>query len=93
MTAGADSIDDTDVLRHGAMPLLFGGIRAPSLWVLPGSFTWGTSVSSRRCTGSSWPGFAGRAPLLPGRDVLAFVDIDSQQKRVFGYRKQGATFG
>jgi hypothetical protein len=30
MVAGADSIDDMDLLRHGAMPALFGGIRAPS---------------------------------------------------------------
>ncbi|GAB3471530.1 hypothetical protein GCM10027436_88020 [Actinophytocola sediminis] len=30
MAAGADSIDDLGVLRHGAMPLLFTGIRAPS---------------------------------------------------------------
>ena len=30
MAAGADSIDDMDVLRHGAMGALFGGIRAPS---------------------------------------------------------------
>ena len=30
MMAGADSIDDLDVLRHGAMGKLFGGVRAPS---------------------------------------------------------------
>lgn len=30
MIAGADSIDDLDVLRHGAMGELFAGIRAPS---------------------------------------------------------------
>ena len=30
MLAGADSIDDMDLLRHGAMDVLFGGIRAPS---------------------------------------------------------------
>ncbi len=30
MAAGADSIDDMDLLRHGAMPDLFGGIQAPS---------------------------------------------------------------
>src|SRR5690349_2184944 len=30
MCAGADSIDDTDRLRHGAMGLLFGAVRAPS---------------------------------------------------------------
>ncbi len=36
---------------------------------------------------------ARRAPLLPGADVLAFVDIDSTQKRVCGHKKQGAGFG
>ena len=30
MAAGADSIDDLDLLRHGAMPRLFGGLRAPT---------------------------------------------------------------
>src|SRR5580658_10329578 len=30
MAAGADSIDDMGVLRHGAMGAVFGGIRAPS---------------------------------------------------------------
>ncbi len=34
MAAGAESIDDMDVLRHGAMVRLFG-VRAPST---PGSF-------------------------------------------------------
>ena len=33
------------------------------------------------------------APLLPGAEVLAFVDIDSTQKRVYGHQKQGARFG
>jgi hypothetical protein len=27
MVAGGDSIDDLDVIRHGALPELFGGIR------------------------------------------------------------------
>ncbi len=30
MVAGADSIDDLDVLRHGGLPRLFGGVRVPS---------------------------------------------------------------
>src|SRR3546814_1326573 len=30
MLTGADSIDDLDVLRHGGMPRLFAGVRAPS---------------------------------------------------------------
>jgi hypothetical protein len=44
MTAGAGSIDDMDVLRHGAMPVLFGGVRAPStLGSFLRSFTWGNA--------------------------------------------------
>jgi hypothetical protein len=36
MIGGADSIDDLDVVRHGAMPDLFAGIRAPStLGIVP----------------------------------------------------------
>ena len=34
MVAGADSIDDMGLLRHGGMGRLFGGVRAPS--TLPG---------------------------------------------------------
>jgi hypothetical protein len=42
MTGGADSVDDLDLLRHGATPALFGGIRAPStLGSFLRSFTWG----------------------------------------------------
>jgi hypothetical protein len=49
MLAGADSIDGMDLLRHGAMDVLFGGIRAPStLGSHLRSYTWETSVSSRR---------------------------------------------
>jgi hypothetical protein len=46
---GADSIDDMDLLRHGAMDVLFGGIRAPStLGSHLRCYTWGTSASWRR---------------------------------------------
>ncbi len=34
-----------------------------------------------------------RAALLPGAGTLAFIDIDSLQKRVYGHQKQGARFG
>ena len=34
-----------------------------------------------------------RTPLLPGKDTLAFIDVDSMQKRVYGRKKQGAAFG
>ena len=94
MAAGADSIDDMDVLRHGAMGWLFGGVRAPStLGTFLRSFTWGNARQLEAVHRTFLAELASRAPLLPGKDVVAFVDIDSWQKRVFGYRKQGAAFG
>jgi len=34
-------------------------------------------------------GLAGRAPLLSGAGQLAFIDMDSMQRRVYGHAKQG----
>jgi hypothetical protein len=94
MAAGADSIDDMDLLRHGAMPDLFGGIRAPStLGSHLRSYTWGNVRQLEMVNRLLLAGLARRCPLLPGRDTLAFVDIDAMQKRVYGRRKQGAAFG
>jgi hypothetical protein len=36
---------------------------------------------------------ARQARLLRGGEYLAWIDIDSTQKRVYGYAKQGARFG
>ena len=94
MVAGADSIDDMDLLRHGAMPVLFGGIRAPStLGSFLRSFTWGNVLQLEQVSRLLLADLARRAPLLPGRDTVAFIDIDSTQKRVYGHAKQGAAFG
>jgi Transposase DDE domain group 1 len=94
MIGGADSIDDLDLLRHGAMPVLFGGIRAPStLGSFLRSFTWGNVLQLGKVNRLLLAELARRAPLLPGKGTLAFIDIDSQQKRVYGHKKQGATFG
>ena len=94
MTAGADSIDDMDLLRHGAMDALFGGIRAPStLGSHLRSYSWGNVRQLEAVNRQLLAELARRAPLLPGKDVLAFVDIDSMQKRVYGHKKQGARFG
>ena len=94
MVAGADSIDDMDLSRHGALPDLFGGIRAPStLGSHLRSFTW-ENVRQVEVVNRQLPGeLARRTPLLPGRGTLAFIDIDAMQKRVYGHRKQGAAFG
>jgi hypothetical protein len=94
MIAGADSIGDMDLLRHGAMTVLFGGIRAPStLGSFLRSFTWGNVLQLQKVHRLVLAELARRSPLLPGADVLAFVDVDSQQKRVYGHAKQGAAFG
>jgi hypothetical protein len=94
MIGGADSIDDLGLLRHGAMSALFGGVRAPStLGSFLRSFTWGNVLQLEKVSRLLLAELARRAPLLPGKDVLAFVDIDSQQKRVYGHNKQGAGFG
>jgi hypothetical protein len=94
MIGGADSIDDLGLLRHGAMAALFGGIRAPStLGSFLRSFTWGNVLQLGKVNRLVLAELARRAPLLPGKDVLAFIDIDSMQKRVYGHKKQGARFG
>jgi hypothetical protein len=75
MIGGADSIDDLGLLRQGAMPVLFGGVRAPStLGSFLRSFTWGNVLQRGKAHRLLLGELARRAPLLPGRGVLAFVD-------------------
>ena len=94
MAAGADSIDDMGVLRHGAMSRLFGGVRAPStLGSHLRSYNFGNVAQLEKAGRRLLIRLAREAPLLRGGEYLAFIDIDSSQKRVFGYAKQGARFG
>jgi Transposase DDE domain group 1 len=94
MAAGADSIDDMGLLRHGAMPALFGGVRAPStLGSHLRSYTWGNVSQLEKAGREFLIALAGRAPVLRGAGTLAFIDVDSMQKRVYGHKKQGAKFG
>jgi hypothetical protein len=83
-----------NVLRHGAMTALSGGVRAPSA---PGShlrcYTWGNVSQLEKAAREFLVALAGQAPLLPGAGTLAFIGIGSMQKRVYGHRKQGARFG
>ncbi len=56
MVAGADSIDDMALLRHGAMGRLFAALRAPStLGTSCGRSRSGTSGSSTRLPPASCP--------------------------------------
>jgi DDE family transposase len=94
MVAGADDIDGMDLLRHGALPATVGGIRAPSTL---GSFLRALNQGNVRQLAAvhrrALARLAAQTPLLPGADTLAFVDVDSVQRRVYGATKQGAAFG
>ena len=94
MAAGADSFDGMGLLRHGAMDAVFGGVLGPStLGSHLRSYAWGNVLQIEKASRELLARLAREAPLLPGADVLAFVDGDSTQKRVYGHRKQGAKFG
>jgi hypothetical protein len=94
MVAGADSIDDMALLRHGGMDRVFGGVRAPStLGTFLRTFTFGhvrqlDAVASRLLINQ-----AGHAPLQGGADQLTYIDIDDTVRQTYGYAKQGAGRG
>jgi hypothetical protein len=74
--------------------VLFAGVRALSaLGSLLSSFTWGSVLQLDRVSWQGLADLAHRTPLLPGKDAVAFVDIDSTQKRVYWHTKQSAAFG
>lgn len=94
MLAGADSIDDLALLRHGAMGRVFDRVYAPStLGSFLRAFSFGhvrqlDAVASRLLVG-----LADRTPVTAGIDDRAIVDLDDSIIEVFGYAKQGAGFG
>ena len=90
MVLGADSIDDTDVLRAGRTRRLLGGwIPAPStLGTFLRAFTFGHVRQLDKLLAESltraWQAGAG-----PG-DGRLVIDVDSFVGEVCGYQKQGA---
>jgi hypothetical protein len=94
MLAGADSIDDLDIARHGGMRSLFTNVYAPStLGSFLRTFTHGHVRQLQAAARDTLIGLTGQAPILAGADVLTFVDIDSMLRRVYGKQKQGIGFG
>jgi Transposase DDE domain group 1 len=94
MVAGADSIDDMDLLRHGGMGRLFTGIRAPStLGTFLRTFTFGHVRQLDAVASRFLINLAKNAPILPGVDQVCYVDIDDTIKATHGYAKQGAGYG
>ena len=97
MVAGADSIDDMAVLRHGAMGKVFDRPYAPTtLGSFLRTFTFG-HVRQLDAVASRFLGnLAERAPLLPGAVAdggYVFVDVDDTIIEVHGYAKQGSGYG
>jgi Transposase DDE domain group 1 len=94
MCAGADSIDDIDVLRAGGMKTVFGGVYAPStIGTLLREFSFGHARQLESVLGQHLSALCERVDLLPGAQVRAFVDIDSLPRPAYGHAKQGASFG
>jgi hypothetical protein len=93
MLLGADSIDDTELLRAGRTRRLLGGwLPAPStLGTFLRAFTFGHVRQLDRLLGEAlvraWKAGAG-----PGSERLV-VDVDSFIGEVHGYQKQGASVG
>src|SRR5680860_250086 len=94
MVAGADSIDDMALLRHGGMGKLFSNAYAPStLGSFLRTFTFGhvrqlDGVASRFLTG-----LTEQTPVVAGVGEYALVDIDDTIIEVHGYSKQGSGYG
>jgi hypothetical protein len=95
MVAGADSIADMAILRHGAMNTLFEHPYAPStLGSFLREFTFGhvrqlDAVASRLLCS-----LTEHTPLLTGIDTeRVMVDIDDSIIEVHGHSKQGSGYG
>jgi hypothetical protein len=94
MIAGADSIDDLDLLRQAGLTGLFDGVRAPStLGSFLRAFSWGNVRQLEAVNRRLLAELAERTRILPDAAALTWLDIDSCQRRVYGHAKQGAGFG
>jgi len=94
MAAGADSIDDLDVIRSGGMKKLFGGVYAcATLGIFLREFTHGHVRQLAAVLRRLLVALAARTPLLPGITDRVYIDIDSLLRPVYGKAKQGASFG
>jgi hypothetical protein len=94
MAAGADSIDDLDVIRAGGMKKLFGGVYAcATLGIFLREFTHGHVRQLSAVLRRFLVALAARTPVLTGITERAYIDIDSLLRPVYGKTKQGASFG
>ena len=94
MVAGADSIADMGLLRHGGMNRLFDQVQAPStLGTFLRSFRFGhvrqlDAVAARFVSGLAEP-----SPIISSSEPVTYLDMDDTLRSTFGYAKQGVGFG
>jgi hypothetical protein len=96
MVAGADSIDDMAMLRHGAMNKLFANAYAPStLGSFLRAFTFGHVRQLDAVAARFLARLAAQTPLIgsPSVGERVMVDIDDTIVEVHGYAKQGSGYG
>jgi hypothetical protein len=95
MVAGADCIDDMDLLRHGGMDKVFHGWRAPAtLGQFLRSFSFGHVRQFDAVASRALIGLAGEVPALIDRKAeLVFLDVDDTVKPTYGAGKEGARVG
>ena len=94
MIAGADAIDDLDLLRHGGMSRLFAGVRAPStLGTFLRCFTFGHVRQLDAAAAGLLDRLIAATPVLPDADQVVFIDLDDTVRQTYGYAKQGAGRG
>jgi len=94
MVAGADSIDDMALLRHGAMGTIFDHPYAPStLGSFLRAFTFTHVRQLDAVAARVLSGLAETTPVLTAIDDLVFVDVDDTIIKVHGHSKQGSGYG
>src|SRR5215204_212618 len=96
MVAGADSIEDMALLRHGGMGTVFNAAYAPStLGSFLRSFTFGHVRQADAVASRFLINLAEHTELMgPPEDTgPVLVDLDDTVVEVHGYAKQGAAFG
>ena len=94
MIAGADSIDDMALLRHGGTGRVFSRCYAPStLGSFLREFRFGHVRQLDAVAARLLGGLGEHTPVLAGIDGPVLVDIDDSIIEVHGHTKQGSGYG
>src|SRR5262249_15572407 len=93
MAAGADRIDDLDIIRSGGMKQVFDRVyAAATLGIFLRELTHGHTRQLSTVLRKHLVALAQQTRVLAGITERAFIDIDSLLRPVYGHAKQGASF-